>query len=591
MKTLNTLIARLRARSAREEGFTLIEVMVAVAILMIAILALARTATVAFTDVAAARQRQTANQLANQLVEQVRALPYENVQRGAKTNQLTGDSNVVQCSVGTYYFPNLGCPPPAGSEELVHTNNAKNADPLVPHRGSVGPPDFPSTFNWSVYVTEAADAPSAGAYRITARVTWTASQRRGVRSSVDANTLLYSPSGSVDEASHPFTGPRQAYFFASAAAGAGTMSIRPTSPGSVPGLTFDEMSADLLDTTSTVQTEQIILASGATRLPGVAVTVTGVETTAAGQSDLSQADTDPTTDAGAYDSEPNIGPQSLGTVAVSGTDRVLLGFVDGADQGSTFSATAAGGTSSCNSQTDGFACAYGSVIQPDGSGDEAPGDGGWDTSLMMTSSNWGLAEFLRVGSTTTATTTYARRTGSGPSGLARANLSWALPEIRIGGFPTEMGSPHPAWKGYWVRLIGFTASSQAESGVGAAVPSTSFGGKIEYWDNNNYREQILSSAGGSLTIDGISDTDNSVGPNSDKVEVSISGTASRERTSTVRAQSGGATTEGKVDVGSPLVVEMRYIITRNNAPEADVTITFHAGRGRVSTAYKPVLTE
>jgi prepilin-type N-terminal cleavage/methylation domain-containing protein len=591
MERLNRLIARLRARAAGEEGFTLIEVMVAVAILTIAILALARTATVAFTDVAMARQRQTANQLANQLVEEVSALPWESVTRGLKTNQLTGDPNVVKCGP-TWYFPGPDCPPAEGVEKVVDDGNA-NVRPLVPHRGTVGPPEYPGTYDWSVYVTEAADAPSAGAYRITALVSWSPAQRSGVRSSVDAQTLRYAPEGSVDEATHPFTGPRQAYFFGSANAGAGSMTLS----GSIPGMTYDQMSADLLETASTVQTEQTILVSGTTRLPGVSRTVSGVETTAAGLSSTSQADTDPATIPGTYDRPPNVGPQPFGTVAAATTDRVLLGWVDGADQGETTSATAAGGTSACNSQSDGFACGFGSAIQPDGGNEctaaacQADGDS-YDTSLMLVSTNWGIAEFLRVGSTTAPTTVYTRRTGSGPSGVVRATTTWEMPEIRIGGVPSGMDPPHARWEGYWVLLTGFKATAVAESGPGAATPTVTFSGKVRYWSSGNkYTDADVTSTGGPINIEPVSKSTVNVGPNGDTVQVNIAGTVSRERTTTVRAVQGGATpatTEARVEVGSPLVAEFTYKIWRNGSPEADLTIAFNAGRARVSTSYRGV---
>jgi type II secretory pathway pseudopilin PulG len=575
------LVVRLRSRAGEQEGFTLIEVMVAFAILMIALLALARTATVAFTDVAASRQRQTANQLANQLVEEVRGIPYGSVERGLKTNQLTGDTNVVNCA-GTYYFP--VCPPAAGAEKLVHTNGGPNVRPLVPHRGTVGPPEFPTTFSWSVYVTEAADAPSAGAYRITARVGWAQAQRGGVRNSIDASTLMYAPTGSVDESTHPFVGPKQAYFFGTSNAGAGTMTVS----GSIPGLTFDRMTADLLQTSATVQTEQTVRSEGITYLPGLSQSVAGVESNAAGQSDAAQADTDPVTVPGTYDSK-NVGPQPFGSLSLSAVDRTLIGWVDGLDQGETTAATAAGGSSACNSQSDGYACAFGSVIQPDG-GSEAPGDEVWDSSLMLTSPNWGMVEFLRVGSITQPSTAYARRTGAGPAGIVRANATWVLPEIRVAGVPTFMDPPHNNWRGYWVRLTGFSITAQAEAGPAAATPTFSLSGTIEYWRNNNYTSQSITSSASTLSMTQISIVDPNVGPNNDRVELDITGTVTRERTTTSRAQQAGNTTEAKVDIGSPLVAELNYRLERNNqaVPEVDVTVSFHAGRGRVSTSYNPV---
>ncbi|HEV3475130.1 MAG TPA: prepilin-type N-terminal cleavage/methylation domain-containing protein [Actinomycetota bacterium] len=581
MKTLNQIIARLRSRAGREEGFTLIEVMVAVAVLFIALLALARTATVAFTDIAASRQRQTANQLANQLLEEVRAIPYESVKRGLKTNQLTGDPNIRVCS-GVYYF--RVCPPDPTAEKIVHTNAGPNVRPLVPNKGTVGPPDYGSTYDWSVYVTEAANAPSAGAYRINAIVTWTPAQRRGVRNSVDVNTLMYSPTGSVDSSTHPFTGPRQAYFFASGSAGGGRISVS----GTVGGVSFEQMAADFSEISSTVQTEQTIRTEGATYAPGLVNIVGGVETSSAGTSASSQADTDPVTLPGTYQ-RSLVSPQAFGFQQVGSASTYLLSWTDGGDQGESTSATAAGGASACNLQTDGLPCAYGAATQPD-SGNESP-YGDFDTSVFLVVPNIGVVEIMRMGSLDTPITAYTRRTGGGPSGLVRGNVSWRLPEIWLGGLPKEFDNPSN-WSGYWVRLADFVSTAQAESGPGGAAPTYTVAGTLQSWRGGSYETRTVPAAGGRIRAENLDITDQNVGPNRDKVTVQITGkvgnqyTLSTERSTTVRAQQAGANTEATANIGSPIVGEFRYRLLVNDVVQADLTISFNAGRGRVSTSYR-----
>lgn len=582
MKTLNRLIDRLRSRAGREEGFTLVEVMVAVAILFSALVALARTATVAFTDIAASRQRQTANQLANQLLEEVRAIPYESVKRGLKTNQLGGDPNIVNCA-GTYYFK--VCPPDPAAEKIVHTNGGPNVRPLVPHTGTVGPPDYGSEYDWSVYVTEAANAPTAGAYRINAIVNWTPAQRGGVRSSVDTNTLLYSPTGSVDSSTHPFTGPRQAYYFASASAGAGRMSVS----GTVGGVTFQQMSAALTESTSTVQTEQTIKSEGATYMPGLASIVGGVESTSAGASATSQADTDPVTLPGTYQ-RSLVSPQAFGFQQVGTTSALLLSWTDGGDQGESTSATAAGGASACNLQSDGLPCGFGQATQPDSDNESPYGD--FDTSMFLVVENIGFAELMRVGSQDTPITAYTRRTGSGPSGLAQGNVTWSLPEIWLGGLPLEVNDPNN-WSGYWIRLYGFTATAQAESGPGGAAPSYTVTGNLQYWKGNSYETRPVTAAGGRIRVENFSDTFKNVGPNRDDVFVQMIGKVGNqynlvtERSTTTRAQQAGANTEATANIGSPIVGEFTYRLDVNGVNRANLTISFTAGRGRVSTSYRP----
>ena len=154
-----------------QDGFSLMETIVALGVLFIALLALARTAAVGFTDIALSRQRTQANQIANKVLEQVRGLSYERVTDGLKTSDLTGDSNVVSCPDSFQYF--MTCPQsdPA-AEKIVHNDDPGDDLPLVPHRRTFGSPDYTSTFTASVYVTEAKEVPITGAFRVTALVSW-----------------------------------------------------------------------------------------------------------------------------------------------------------------------------------------------------------------------------------------------------------------------------------------------------------------------------------------------------------------------------------------------------------------------------------
>jgi hypothetical protein len=288
-----------------------------------------------------------------------------------------------------------------------------------------------------------------------------------------------------------------------------------------------------------------------------------------------------------YDSKL-IGPQPFGSQTVGGSTASLQSWIDGADQGQTISATAAGGANACNVQIDGLPCGYGTGTIPDGANESPYGD--YDTSIFAVTNNLGVAPLLAVGSITTPTTTYVRRTGSGPSGLVRGTVSWTLPEIRLGGVLSAMDPPHNNWEGYWMRLSGFTATALAESGPGAAAPSLTIGGQIRYWRNNQYQTFTVNQNGGALNISNVSYRDNSVGPDSDRVDIDMAGTVTVERSSTTRALNAGATTEATANVASPLVTQFTYRIIRNDVTQLDVTVTFNAGRARVSTSYKPVAT-
>src|SRR6266540_97294 len=93
----------LHRRLAADEGFTMIELIIAVGIILTAVLAMAYTATIGFSDIALARQRDGANGLANQTMEQIRGLSFETIRRGLASADLAGDTNIVTCLTAKCY--------------------------------------------------------------------------------------------------------------------------------------------------------------------------------------------------------------------------------------------------------------------------------------------------------------------------------------------------------------------------------------------------------------------------------------------------------------------------------------------------------
>src|SRR6266542_1043590 len=102
----NAFLRRTRSRLRGEAGFTLVELMVAVGIMLVALLALAYTATIGFSDIALARQRQGATGLANQTMEQIRALPFDVLKKGLSNAELAGggDPNIISGCGGTHCY-------------------------------------------------------------------------------------------------------------------------------------------------------------------------------------------------------------------------------------------------------------------------------------------------------------------------------------------------------------------------------------------------------------------------------------------------------------------------------------------------------
>src|SRR2546428_12758319 len=81
----------------QQGGFVLLEAVVALGVIFVSLTGLLYSVGVGFVDIAFARQRQVGNQVADQIMEQVRALPYAVVAEGLSSSDLAGDFNILTC--------------------------------------------------------------------------------------------------------------------------------------------------------------------------------------------------------------------------------------------------------------------------------------------------------------------------------------------------------------------------------------------------------------------------------------------------------------------------------------------------------------
>jgi hypothetical protein len=146
------------------------------------------------------------------------------------------------------------------------------------------------------------------------------------------------------------------------------------------------------------------------------------------------------------------------------------------------------------------------------------------------------------------------------------------------------------WEGYWVRLTGFTATATAEAGEGTVAPSVTIGGgTIRYWDGLGYTDQSVAAvAPDGAEIDDIEPVDvTGVTAAGDIIQVQIGGTVTVQQTGTSEELDGTDRLEGKVIVGTPLVVEMSYQVTHNSSRVANLLVEFDAGGARATAIYQP----
>ncbi len=136
------------SRRQPEEGFTLVEVLVALVITATALLVLAGTMYSAFGSIGFSRQRDTATELANQAMEQIRALNFSDLVMSV--TDLSGDS-LVTCGASCTF----GSPP-----RTIPTvsSGALPPAPLYPHSSTTTPAvgsssPGPATYTISSYLT------------------------------------------------------------------------------------------------------------------------------------------------------------------------------------------------------------------------------------------------------------------------------------------------------------------------------------------------------------------------------------------------------------------------------------------------------
>src|SRR5438477_3180875 len=171
-KAIKARLDALRSKAGSDEGFTLIELMVAVGILATALILMAYTSMAALSYTARSRQRQGADGLAGQVMEQIRALPCSALQAGLGNTDLANsviignasyDANITlnTCGVAIVYC--------FGGESIPRGNNAPSA-PLVPHQQSivVGP----TTYVVDVYVTNYLNIATNNTFRVTVQIKW-----------------------------------------------------------------------------------------------------------------------------------------------------------------------------------------------------------------------------------------------------------------------------------------------------------------------------------------------------------------------------------------------------------------------------------
>jgi type II secretory pathway pseudopilin PulG len=601
------LIGRLTSRVRGDSGFTLVETIIAITVIFGSLTALAYTATASFRYQDVARQRQTADGVADKVMEEIRGLAYDKVVAGLSSTDLTGDANIVSCS-GTYRF--LSCSAgtePGSGEKIVNSAGLTTTVPLVPHRSSTAPNSNVVlngiAYTWSTYVTQD-DSVSNAPYRVTVVVTWTgglATNQKLVR----IQSLFWSPLGCSSTSTHPFSAPCQPFLLGNGTVPNGDLEAT----GSIAGTNFSDLDIELMGVSSSTQTEQVSSAEAAVHPVSAMVTESGTQTSAGGVNVSSTVDGDPNTGAITYarqrcGTEVTCSGATL-TAPSSGATYVQV-TAPTTTTGEADSAIAATASNVCpptmisaSAQTDNLPCSGAAVQQPSAVIAVAHLHGPSFVDV-------GDTNLLRAGIQTTnsATSWVDRVTNPAPvgagctpaastDGCVAASVARTYGNLRIGGLPANMTSPFSGnCSTYFVSFVGYSDAATAAAGDGSPLPSaTAPAGTLYYWDTatSSCKSVALNASNLASTIGGktYTTTQSVSGTNVTATLTVDGGQTSSASTSTAASPATGGSvsrTNASAQVVPP-VVTVNYTLTSPGVTIMNVVLTINLGTLTTDATY------
>lgn len=566
-------------RFRRDEGLGLVEVVAAMGVIFIALLALAYTATVALNDIGLSRQRQGANGIANQLVEQVRALPYEEIsEEGMDTNDLAGDPNIVPCS-GTFCFESVS------GEQIVHTSRSGTIVPLYPHiETGVTVPGSPTEYTRAVYLTQAQNVPSAGAFRVRVVVSWNQNFRLGASDQVEVETLIFDPETRPADLAGTAVVPQGGIVISGSLLG----TSMEAELESVAARSDAESPASLPSVQGRSVASQVSLTEGASR------------DSRGGEFVVSAADLDSTTNVGAYQRADLTG--GGGDLKSSGL-ATFMSLSAGADSGGTISATEAGlpNPASPPASQD---CPLAAPLESDGrpcGASEAQQNGDLSTDLTVELSaellgldvgvNLGTMSLARISAPSDPSTTVIDDDEvPGTDGRIDAVAERVIGSVGLLSPPADLApTGDPDWGGYLIRMTPYEDSTRAQAGNGTSAPTaTRSSGTLEYWvvdsatlGTGHY--ETLPFGGGSVPLsfnfeDTVSDA---------VVNLQVSGALTSGTTSISDPDGPSSTrTRAQAQAASPMLGNFTYKLTAGDTTVADLQMAVDFGTMTSTVSYE-----
>lgn len=496
---------RITAAEDREAGFSLIELIVTMVILGIILSSLALVQIRAMVTIAQAKERQQATALANRTLEELRALPWNTLEKGLSAAfPASSDPNV---SGGRLRPPSA----PAIDEVLVvlpdeaQVPNDDSARPLRMTGGTnvqlIDDPETPGrTFTVRSYVTQGPSGVN-GPLNLTVIVSW---ERRGdgLDRTVLARSKAYSPSGGCGSTENqPFLGACQAFFTADSGTSPVTITITgaafvedgespdPDDEGPWPVLTgtdYATFALALPAASSNVGSEQATTGRARSILGGLSV---DDGTTTPPSFGFSVVDLVASDDVSTSHPLNPSAVTSVGT-AVSRTYSGDNGTLSVQAPSSAGGQVRAAMTAGCGEPGVGVACSRGDAT---GSGTLRAQftTGGTTTTLAEAAFQpgyaWSGRNIATPGTLATGCTSLL------DSGCTSSRAGQATGTVTIGGGPAWDGGS--ATSGL-VRVTSYSTSARSEYGANQldVAPTVSRTGSVQWWNGTSYSTISLSAS-------------------------------------------------------------------------------------------------